>query len=113
LGNHGDPLIVDQPEDHLDNAFIASTLVTALKRRDLGDQLIFSSHNANIPVLGEADRVIVMQSDGERGYASHQGELDYPVTVKHITRVMEGGIEAFTTRSEFYEREGVTLSADG
>lgn len=112
LGNHGDPLIVDQPEDHLDNAFIASTLVNALKNRSDGDQLIFSSHNANVPVLGEADRVIVMQSDGEHGYVTHQGGLDLPKTVSYITQIMEGGMKAFATRSAFYDREGAVFDAE-
>lgn len=112
LGNHGDPLIVDQPEDHLDNAFIASTLVKSLRTRHEGDQLIFSSHNANIPVLGEANRIIVMQSDGEHGFVAHQGSLDDPQIVQHITRVMEGGIEAFAARSAFYEQKGVTADAE-
>lgn len=107
LGRHGDPLILDQPEDHLDNAFIASTLVAALRNRREGDQFVFSSHNANIPVLGNADRVIVMESDGEHGTVTHAGALDEPTTVRHITRLMEGGIKAFATRSKFYEKEGV------
>ncbi|BBZ67304.1 hypothetical protein MINS_27330 [Mycolicibacterium insubricum] len=106
LGTHGDPLVVDQPEDHLDNAFIASTLVNSLRRRNPVDQIIFSSHNANIPVLGEADQVIVMESDGRHGYAVHQGTLDEAETVRHITRVMEGGIEAFEARSAFYGTAG-------
>ena len=76
LGHHGDPLIVDQPEDHLDNAFIASTLVSALTGRRSDDQFIFSSHNANIPVLGNANRVLVMNSDGDRGYLQHSGGLE-------------------------------------
>jgi hypothetical protein len=112
LGNHGDPLIVDQPEDHLDNAFIASTLVKSLRTRHDGDQLIFSSHNANIPVLGEANRVVVMQSDGEHGFVAHQGSLDDPEIVKHITQVMEGGIEAFAARSAFYEQKGIAPDAE-
>jgi hypothetical protein len=104
LGNHGDTLIIDQPEDHLDNAFIASTLVSALRNRRTDDQMIFSSHNANIPVLGDADRVVVMQSDGEHGFVKHQGALEESYTVDHITQVMEGGIEAFEARSLFYEQ---------
>ncbi|WP_373938481.1 AAA family ATPase [Rhodococcus qingshengii] len=105
LGHHGDPLILDQPEDHLDNAFIASTLVSALRKRLPKDQFIFTSHNANIPVLGEADRVIAMNSDGEHGFVSHQGSLDEISTVQAVTKIMEGGVEAFETRSEFYQRE--------
>lgn len=104
LGQHGDPLLVDQPEDHLDNAFIADTLVAALKRRASGDQFIFTSHNANIPVLGEADQVIVMDSDGDRGYVPIAGKLDDPAVVDAINRIMEGGREAFERRSRFYSQ---------
>ena len=102
LGQHGDPLVLDQPEDHLDNAFITSTLVPALGRRQPSDQFIFSSHNANIPVLGGADRVIVMQSDGERGRVVHQAALDHPATVDAVSQLMEGGRKAFASRSTFY-----------
>lgn len=102
LGQHGDPLILDQPEDHLDNAFITSTLVPSLRRRHPSDQFIFSSHNANIPVLGGADRVIVMKSDGEHGRVVHQGNLDHPDTIDAVSQLMEGGREAFATRSDFY-----------
>jgi len=104
LGQHGDPLLVDQPEDHLDNAFIADTLVAALNRRAPGDQFIFTSHNANIPVLGEADQVIVMDSDGDRGYVPIAGRLDDPAVVDAINRIMEGGKEAFERRSAFYSQ---------
>lgn len=102
LGQHGDPLLVDQPEDHLDNAFIADTLVAALKRRAPDDQFIFTSHNANIPVLGEADQVIVMDSDGDRGFVPIAGPLDDPEVVDAINRILEGGKEAFEKRSHFY-----------
>lgn len=107
LGHHGDPLVLDQPEDHLDNAFITSTLVAALKRRLDTDQFIFTSHNANIPVLGDANRVIVMDSDGDRGFAIHQGVLEDPEIVSSVTNIMEGGAEAFAARAEFYRGESV------
>lgn len=104
LGQHGDPLLVDQPEDHLDNAFVADTLVAALNRRAPGDQFIFTSHNANIPVLGEADRIIVMDSDGDRGYVPIAGKLDDPKIVEAINKIMEGGREAFARRLAFYSQ---------
>lgn len=106
LGQHGDPLVLDQPEDHLDNAFITSTLVPALLRRQPEDQFIFSSHNANIPVLGNADRVIVMRSDGERGRVAHQSGLEHPQSVAAVSQLMEGGREAFAARSTFYGSNG-------
>lgn len=103
----GGPLIVDQPEDHLDNAFIASTLIGAIANRLGDDQTIFSSHNANIPVLGEASRVIVMDSDGESGRVVAHGSLDNPQIVHAVSDIMEGGPEAFRKRSDFYGRSGV------
>ena len=103
LSGHGESLIIDQPEDHLDNAFITGTLVERLRQRHPGDQFILASHNANIPVLGEADLVVRLGSDGRRGFVQHFGRLDTPLTVKAITSLMEGGVEAFKRRAEFYE----------
>lgn len=97
-------LIVDQPEDHIDNGFIADTLIRALKARDPAGQIIFSTHNANIPVLGEADRVIHMGSDGRRGFVLTSSELDDAAVVTAITNVMEGGAAAFSERSRFYSQ---------
>lgn len=98
-------LIVDQPEDNLDNSFVAETLVQSLKNRPAQAQMIFATHNANIPVLGEADRVVVMVSDGKRGEIAHAGQLDDPESVVSITNIMEGGIEAFEARASFYGHE--------
>lgn len=106
LQRHGDVLVIDQPEDHLDNAFVTSTLVESLRHRPGGDQVVLASHNANVPVLGEADRVVHMESDGRRGFVVHAGALDELETVKAVTDVMEGGAEAFQRRAEFYERYG-------
>lgn len=102
LQQQGGMLLVDQPEDHLDNAFITSTLVPALRQRHEGDQYVFSSHNANLPVLGDADQVVVMDSDGRRGYATHVGHLSAPRTVESISNILEGGREAFERRARFY-----------
>ena len=100
---HGELLIIDQPEDHLDNAFITETLVERLRERQAGDQFILASHNANIPVLGEADLVVRLGSDGRRGFVEHAGQLDAPATVRAITSVMEGGVKAFERRALFYQ----------
>ena len=102
LSGHGELLIIDQPEDHLDNAFITKTLVERLRKRQEGDQFILASHNANIPVLGEADLVVHLGSDGRRGFVEHAGQLNSPKTVEAITAVMEGGVEAFKRRAVFY-----------
>lgn len=101
LQQSGAPLIVDQPEDHLDNAFVVETLIKAL-RSSHNSQLIFSTHNANIPVLGNADQVTLMGSDGQKGFVVHSGPLNNPSSVSAITDVMEGGLEAFDRRARFY-----------
>lgn len=95
-------LIIDQPEDHLDNAFIANTVIRSLRNKRRSGQVIVSTHNANIPVLGEADLVIELTSDGRHGYIQSCERLDHPESVLAISNVMEGGREAFVERANFY-----------
>jgi predicted ATPase len=102
LGYQARGLVIDQPEDHLDNSFIVTTLIGAIRRRKPQTQMIFTTHNANIPVLGEADLVVCMGSDGQRGFVRDSGRLDEPDIVRAITSVMEGGHEAFERRAKFY-----------
>lgn len=97
-------VVVDQPEDHIDNAFIANTLIHAILSRDMNSQIIFSTHNPNIPVLGNADNVIHLESDGKRGFVIAKGELNQEDIVNSISTVMEGGSQAFASRSKFYDQ---------
>lgn len=97
-------LIVDQPEDHIDNAFIADTLIQSVNERALTGQIVFSTHNANIPVLGNAEVVVELGSDGKRGFVKSAEVLDDWKSVAAITNVMEGGEAAFAARAKFYER---------
>jgi chromosome segregation ATPase len=97
-------LIVDQPEDHIDNAFIVDTLIKSLLARPKDSQFIFSTHNANIPVLGEADQVIQLSSDGRRGFVNVAAPLNDDKVVDAITTVMEGGAAAFLKRAAFYKK---------
>jgi hypothetical protein len=95
------PLVFDQPEDDLDNRFIFTTLVEQIRRLKLERQMIFVTHNANIPVLGEADSVVVMRMDNPtQAAAPTTGTVD---EVKHdILNLLEGGAEAFTKRQLKY-----------
>lgn len=100
-------LILDQPEDHLDNAFLVTNIVSGLNtRRQGGAQTIVATHNANIPVLGSAENVVVLSSDGRIGRVDVQGPFDSRAVVEKITRLMEGGREAFAHRSAFYTAHG-------
>jgi len=94
------PLLIDQPEDNLDNAFVYDTIVKSLREAKGGRQLIFVTHNPNIPVLGEAERVFVFSSDGRRGTVTHVGTVD---DVKgEVEHLLEGGSEAFLLRMQKY-----------
>lgn len=104
-------LILDQPEDHLDNAYLVSHVIKSMQRRgESGAQTIVATHNANIPVLGGAETVIALQSDGLRGFVDARGGFDQPDIVQIITSLMEGGAEAFKRRANFYRQFG---SLDG
>ncbi len=94
------PLLIDQPEDNLDNAFVYDTIVKALRDVKGGRQVIFVTHNPNIPVLGEAERVFVFASDGQQAMLRQFGTVDE--CKEHIELILEGGREAFLQRKERY-----------
>lgn len=95
------PLIVDQPEDDLDNAFVSEKLIQQLKDLSVKRQLIFVTHNANIPVLGDADCVVVMEMDGpRRACPCSRGSVE--AMKNAIIKLLEGGKEAFKSRQEKY-----------
>ncbi|HEY1813835.1 MAG TPA: AAA family ATPase [Kofleriaceae bacterium] len=94
------PLIVDQPEDNLDNAFIYETIVKALRQVTAKRQVIFVTHNPNIPVLGNAERMFVLQSDGKHASVLRSGTVDE--CKSDIETILEGGHEAFMQRMERY-----------
>ncbi len=100
LARRDSPLIIDQPEDNLDNHFIFETVVNAVQRLKRRRQMIFITHNANIPVLAEADLVLVMNSDGRVGAVEKSGTVDE--CREQIIDLLEGGREAFELRSKRY-----------
>ncbi|GAA1240326.1 hypothetical protein GCM10009633_11700 [Janibacter melonis] len=109
LTEHERTLVLDQPEDHLDNAYLVDNVVVGLNNRSSAQaQTIVATHNANIPVLGSAASVLSMESNGRRGYVSNQGSYDDDSIVTAITTVMEGGEEAFRKRAMFYRTHGIT-----
>ena len=100
LARRDTPLIIDQPEDNLDNHFIFETVVESIRRLKSRRQMVFITHNANIPVLAEADLVVVLDSDGRRGTIGAMGSLDE--CREQIIDLLEGGREAFEMRRQRY-----------
>ena len=97
------PLVVDQPEDDLDNAFVHDQVVRDLRREKHRRQIIVATHNANIPVLGDAEMVNVLAPSGpNRGEVKESGGLDLDSVRNEAARVLEGGRDALRRRFERY-----------
>jgi ABC-type bacteriocin/lantibiotic exporter with double-glycine peptidase domain len=94
-------LIIDQPEDDLDNQTIYDEVIKEVKKIKGNMQFIFATHNANIPVLGDSEKVIAF-SYNERKITSHSGTIDNHQTQRFIVDIMEGGDEAFNRRKNIY-----------
>jgi ABC-type lipoprotein export system ATPase subunit len=94
------PLMIDQPEDNLDNGFVHSTIVESIIRVKQTRQLVFVTHNPNIPVLSDADRLLVLESDGQHGHVRNAGDVDE--CKNDIVSLLEGGEEAFKKRKNRY-----------
>ena len=98
------PLIVDQPEDDLDNRFITDGIVPRMREEKQRRQFIFSTHNANIPVLGDAELILGLTAAGEaesgtaRIAPEHAGSIDSKIVRELVEEILEGGREAFETR---------------
>lgn len=104
LSHENQIIILDQPEDHLDNAFVVGTLVKAVLARSTTAQTIIATHNPNVPVLGDAKEVIHLDSDGTRCFARSAGSISTPRIVEAISTIMEGGRDAFRRRADFYAK---------
>ncbi len=108
LPESGTPLIIDQPEDDLDNRFIAETIIPKLREEKQKRQFLFATHNANLPVLGDAEQIIGLEAagDGATGKAQiHKnslGSIDCEPVKELVEQILEGGQQAFETRRAKY-----------
>jgi hypothetical protein len=98
------PLILDQPEDDLDNKLVYDLIVDRLKKAKEERQLIIVTHNANIPVNGDAEYIISMDSETKFLQVLHSGTVEQTNIKKEICDVMEGSEDAFEMRSRRYKQ---------
>lgn len=102
------PLVVDQPEDDLDNRFITEGVVPIMRQEKRRRQFLFSTHNANIPVLGDAELILGLAASGEgkEGHAKvstqHMGSIDSKPVRELVEEILEGGKDAFEMRRSKY-----------
>jgi hypothetical protein len=96
------PLVIDQPEDDLDNAFIFSSIVTTLRTIKEKRQVILVTHNANIAVLGDSELILPMFRENDCGKIRDRGSIDTDATKQCVLNILEGGPDAFLRRKEMY-----------
>jgi predicted ATPase len=96
------PLIIDQPEDQLDNAYISEHLINNIRKIKGKRQVIFVTHNPNIPISGDAENVFCLKSDGINGWLLKNGSIDKKHILDFIIKTLEGGEEALRLRLNKY-----------
>ena len=104
------PLVVDQPEDDLDNRFITEGVIPIIRQEKCRRKFVFSTHNANIPVLGDAELILGLAAEGgaEEGDGcvrisqKHMGSIDCESVRELVEEILEGGKAAFETRRSKY-----------
>jgi energy-coupling factor transporter ATP-binding protein EcfA2 len=102
LAQDGGPLVIDQPEDELDSNFVFRELIPMLRKVKSNRQIIMATHNANLPVNGDAELVYAFEAQNGKGRTIACGGLDQPIVTKAVLDIMEGTEEAFRRRREKY-----------
>ncbi|MCY7008786.1 hypothetical protein OCK72_09130 [Fusobacterium simiae] len=121
LGNNEFPILIDQPEDDLDNRSVYEGLVKFLRNKKIERQIIVATHNANVVVGADAENIIVANQNGvgtenynERQFNYKNGALENQIkdskdilgrrTIQeHICEILEGGKQAFERRKRKYK----------
>jgi len=93
-----DPIVLDQPEDDLDNELIYDLIVAQLRENKRRRQVVVVTHNPNIVVNGDADQIIIMAMTAGQCRVKVVGTLQSPDVRKDVCLVMEGGKEALEKR---------------
>ena len=96
------PLLLDQPEDDLDNRLVYDLIVARLKVAKSKRQIIVVTHNANIPVNGDSEYIVSMDSETNIIQVNQTGTMDDKSIRQEICDVMEGTKDAFEMRAKKY-----------
>ena len=104
LDKDNTPLVIDQPEENLDNESIFKILVDFIKEVKNRRQLILVTHNPNLAVVSDADQILHLKIDrqNENEVKIKSGSLENPEINKIVTDILEGTLKAFKIRDERY-----------
>ncbi len=99
LSKEQKPIIIDQPEDNLDNQSVFSKLVPCICKAKQHRQVIIVTHNPNIAVACDAEQIVYCEMDKEQCRISYEsGSIENPTIRKHVVDVLEGTMPAFELR---------------
>jgi ABC-type lipoprotein export system ATPase subunit len=101
------PLIIDQPEDNLDNQSVATVLVPFIRAAKKKRQIIIVTHNPNLAIVSDAEQIVYVELDKENGYkfSIHSGSIENKIINEKIVKILEGDMPAFNTRKrKYYEQ---------
>ncbi|WP_258171031.1 AAA family ATPase [Paenibacillus sp. R14(2021)] len=101
--NDTTPLIIDQPEDNLDNQYIYKNLVQSLRQIKNNRQVVVVTHSSTIVTNADAEQVIVLESDSSRGWIEKTGYPSNKTIMKHIINYLEGGEPSFIHKVKMYD----------
>ncbi len=106
LDKDNKPLIIDQPEDNLDNQSVAEILVPYIKRAKKLRQIIMVTHNPNLAIVSDAEQIIYMNIDKESDYevSYDSGGIEDTTMNNHIVDILEGRMKAFDNRRVKYKK---------
>lgn len=106
LDKDNKPLIIDQPEDNLDNQSVAEILVPYIKRAKKLRQIIIVTHNPNLAIVADAEQIIYMNIDKENNYvvSCDSGGIEDKIMNNHIVDILEGKMKAFENRRIKYKK---------
>jgi len=96
------PLIIDQPEDDLDNRFVVDDVVKKLRAEKERRQFIIATHNANITISADSELILALDADEKHGWEQTSGSIDDQGVKEAVERIIEGGKGVFLLRKEKY-----------
>lgn len=104
LSKESKPIIIDQPEDNLDNQSVYSKLVPCICRAKQRRQVIIVTHNPNIAVACDAEQIVFCNMDKHNSHIDYvSGSIENPEMKKHVIDVLEGTMPAFDLRRKKYD----------
>jgi len=102
------PLVIDQPEDNLDNKSVYEILVTFIKQAKKRRQIIIVTHNPNLAVVADAEQIIhvsIDKKDGKHDFDFFSGSIEEPRINQAVVNILEGTMPAFDNRRLKYRKQ--------